>query len=167
MRVRALFIVAAAGSALLSAQVVHASTAAPAVKATAFTISPSPTIAPEGSLAPGQQVTLTLTAWNGSAVAPHAKVWISFVSYWPDGHLAYGGAGASGTLTVSSTALKYRNDNSQYETNASGQLTLTYAAATTPPPKAGWSDAIHAGAVPQKPTTFVGGTASSEYTYSS
>jgi hypothetical protein len=170
MRLRALFIVAAAGSALLSAQAVHASTAAPAVKATAFTISPSPDIAPEGSLAPGQQVSLTLTAWNGSAVDPHARVWIAFVSFFPDGHLAYGGAGAYGTLAVSSTALKYSGggDAYLYQANASGQLTLTYAsAATQQPPKAGWSDAIIANTIPAKPHSVIGTMAYSEYVYGS
>jgi hypothetical protein len=169
MRVRALLIVVAAGSALLSAQAVEASTASVAVKATAFTISPSPTIAPEGSLAPGQHVSLTLTAWNGSAIDPDAKVWISFTSAWPNGHLAYGGQGAFGTLTVNSPSLKFNgNDNeNQYEVSASGTLTLTFAAATTAPPKAGFSDGIFARLTGGGKASPSNSMAYSQYTYSS
>jgi hypothetical protein len=138
--------------------------------ATAFTISPSPSIAPQGSLTPGQQVTLTLTAYDSLGIDPNAHVWIEFVSYWPDGHLAYGGAGAYGTLTVSSTALKSGEgiNAALYQANASGQLTLTYTAATTPPPSAGWSDAIIADIAPvRQPQGPSGAMAYSEYFYSS
>jgi hypothetical protein len=161
--------VAMLGAAVLSTGAVHASTSIPAVKATGYTISPSPTVAPEGSLAPGQQVTLTLTAWNGSAVDPHARVWIHFVSFFPSGKLAYGGSGAYGTLTVSSTALNDRGDDGTlYQANASGQLTLTYAsAATQQPPKAGWSDAIIASTIAEKTKSVSGTMAYSEYFYSS
>lgn len=140
------------------------------IPATAITISPSPTIAPEGSLAPGQQATLTVTAYDSLGIDPNARVWIEFVSYWPDGHLAYSGAGAYGTLTVSSTALKSGEgiNAALYQTNASGQLTLTYTAATTPPPSAGWSDAIIADIAPvRQPDGPSGAMAYSEYVYSS
>ena len=140
------------------------------IPVTAITISPSLTIAPEGSLAPGQQVTLTLTAYDNLGIDPNARVWIEFVSYWPDGHLAYSGTGAYGTLTVSSSALKSGEgiNAAQYQTNASGQLTLTYTAATTPPPSAGWSDAIIADIAPvRQPDGPSGAMAYSEYVYGS
>jgi hypothetical protein len=139
------------------------------VPSTAVTISPSPTIAAEGSLAPGEQVTLTLTAYDSLGIDPNALVWIDFVSYWPDGHLAYAGHSAYGTLAVSSAALKSSGNSAvEYQANASGQLTLTYAAATAPPPTAGWSDAILAnvtsGGQPQSP---IDAMAYSQYVYGS
>jgi hypothetical protein len=138
------------------------------IPATAITISPSPTIASEGSLAPGQQVTVTLTAYDSFGIDPSARVWISFVSYWPDGHLAYSGASAYGTLTVNGTALHLSGNGNafEYQVNASGQLTLTYTAATTPPPTAGWSDAILAGDY-VAPRTLGNWMTYSEYVYGS
>jgi len=134
-----------------------------------FTVTPSPTIAPEGSLAPGQQVSLTLTAWNGSAVDPHARVWIAFTSFWPDGHLAYGGHGAYGTLTVNSPSLKFNgNDNENlYKTNASGTRTLTCTASMTAPPKAGFWTGIFARLTAGGHASTSNSMAYSEYTYSS
>jgi hypothetical protein len=160
---------ALAGTAALSSRGVEASTGTASVTATAFTISPSPTIAAEGSLAPGQQVTLTLTAWNGSAVDPHAKVWIAFTSFFPNGHLAYGGHGAYGTLAVNSTSLKFNgNDNeNQYKTNAAGTLTLTFTADTTAPPKAGFWTGIFARLTSGGHASTSNSMAYSEYTYSS
>jgi hypothetical protein len=157
------------GSAALSSHRVEASTSSTAVKATGYTISPSITIAPKGSLAPGQQVSLTLTAFNGTAIDPHAVVWISFTSAWPNGHLAYGGAGAFGTLTVNSPALKFNGNDNQYEykVNASGTLTMSFAAAMTPPPKAGFSDGIFIRATGGGKASPSNSMAYSQYVYSS
>jgi|ERR1017187_8717074 hypothetical protein len=148
MKLRALFIVAAAGSALLSSQAVEASTASSSVRATAITLSPTPTLAPEGTLAPGQQVSVTLTAHHGTAIAPNALVWISLEATNPSGHLYELGTKTFGTLTVNGTPLQFNGNGYQYQyqVNASGVLTMTYTAATTSnlPPKAGFSDGIYA-----------------------
>jgi hypothetical protein len=160
---------ATVGSMALSSQAVEASTSSAAVKATGYTISPAITIAPKGSLGPGQQVSLTLTAYNGTAIDPHAIVWISFTSAWPNGHLAYGGASAFGTLTVNSTALRFdgNDDEYQYKVNASGTLTMTFAAATKAPPKAGFSDGIFARATGGGKASPSNSMAYSQYIYSS
>src|ERR1017187_1991688 len=147
MRLRALFIVAAAGSALLSAQAVEASTASSSVKATAawsgranasstipvasYTASPSP-IAPAGSLAPTTPVTITVTAYLSSgAVDPNAFIWISFGSTYPPGNA---------TLTVHSTVLNTHYFNPtvyEYRVNSAGQITMTFTAGNPSPHKAG------------------------------
>jgi hypothetical protein len=143
--------------------------AASSIPATSFQMTPAPSIAPEGTLAPGQEVTITLTAYAGNAIDPHALVWISFTSTWPNGHLAYGGQRAFGILTVNSPARKFNaNDNEhQYQVSAAGTLTMTFAAATTAPPKAGFSDGIYARTTPGGKASTENALAYTLYTYSS
>jgi hypothetical protein len=96
-----------------------------------YTVTPRPTLAPQGTLTPGEKVPLTVTAYSTTgAVDPFAYVWVELLWYNdnnPVGHLT-----TTSPCLVREAPGPGEPIDCKYQVNKQGQLHMTYVAGTAP-----------------------------------